>query len=146
MYNRVTMWKFRVATFWFNLINFMLISFFRLIHVICTCTYILTKVHYTLYQEYIIARVPLIIDKRVSNFHISYQKWGRLRLNGFLQRIVNWYWFYKPQVLIDTAEYTVTVTCISIIMGINLVCHKYGIVTWRKNYFWDLFINCYTCW
>ena len=28
-------------------------------------------------------------------------------------------------------------------MGINLVYHKYFIVTWRKNHFQDLFINCY---
>ena len=35
------------------------------------------------------------------------------------------------------------VMCISIITGINLVCHEYYIVTWHKNHFRDLFINCY---
>ena len=35
------------------------------------------------------------------------------------------------------------VMCMSIITGINLVCHEYCIVTWRKNPFRDLFINCY---
>ena len=35
------------------------------------------------------------------------------------------------------------ITCISIKTGVNLVCHEYCIVTWCKNHFWDLFINCY---
>ena len=25
--------------------------------------------------------------------------------------------------------------CISIVTGVNLVCHEYGIVTWHKNHF-----------
>ena len=44
--------------------------------------------------------------------------------------------------LIDMAE--CAVMCISIIMGVNVVCHKYCIVTWHRNHFRDLFINCYT--
>ena len=36
------------------------------------------------------------------------------------------------------------VTCMSIIKGIILVCHEYCIVTWCKNHYRDLFINCYT--
>ena len=64
-----------------------------------------------------------------------------VRLNGFLQRIINWSEFYKAQTLIDTVE--CTVTCMSIIMGINLVCYEYDIVTGHKNHFQDLF-NCYT--
>ena len=34
---------------------------------------------------------------------------------------------YDMQALIDMAE--CTITCISFIMGVNLVCHEYGIIT-----------------
>ena len=57
-----------------------------------------------------------IIEKRVSNFHMLYL--STVKLNGFLQRIVNWCLFYNMQALIDIAE--CTITCISIIMDVNL--------------------------
>ena len=64
---------------------------------------------------------------------------SKVWLNGFLQRIVNRCLFYSAQALIDMAE--CTIMCISIIMGINLVCNEYGIVMWRKNHFWDFLLT-----
>ena len=51
-----------------------------------------------------------------------------INLNGFLQRIVNW---CKGQAIIDTVE--CVATYISIITGVNLVYHKYCIVTWHSS-------------
>ena len=82
----------------------------------------------------------------MSNFHIAtvskMSPLSTVRLNGFLQRIINWCWFYKAQAVIDTVA--CAVTCMSIITGVILVYHEYCIVTWRKNHFQDLFIDCYT--
>ena len=49
------------------------------------------------------------------------------------ERFIDWFWFYKAQALIDMAE--CTVTCVSIIMSVNLACHEYGLIAKRKNSF-----------
>ena len=51
-----------------------------------------------------------------------------VRLNSFHPIIINWCGFYKVQALTDMV--VCAVTCISIVMGVNMVCHKYGILTW----------------